>query len=67
MDKSQVFGAIICLVLAAFFEILALVLPAEKVWFTFSLAGLNVSIVSIILALVGLVLLFTLKPKKQIR
>ncbi|MFC1879460.1 hypothetical protein ACFLZW_06060 [Chloroflexota bacterium] len=67
MKKSQIVGGVVCLVLAAFLEILAIVLPAEKVWFTIMVGGLNISIVSVILLIVGLVLLATPVLKKQER
>jgi hypothetical protein len=65
MNTSQVIGGIVCLALAALLEILALVLPTNKVWFTITLGGINISIIAVILVLVGLVMLVAPKRKKK--
>ena len=55
MNKSQLIGGIICLVLAAFLTILGFTLSPDKMMF---MAG-NINIPAVILGILGLVLVFT--------
>ena len=64
MNKSQIIGGIICLILAAFLQLLAIVLSPEKLWLTIMLGSLNVSLPAVALLILGMVLLFT-KRKQQ--
>ena len=64
MNKSQLIGGIICLVLAALFTVLNFTLPADK--FIFMLGDANAPMVpAIILAIVGLILLVTAIDKEK--
>ena len=63
MEKSQVIGGIICLVLAAFLTVVYIQLPPEKLMFM--VGDNNVPLPPIILAVTGLLLLITARRKKQ--
>ena len=58
MNKSNVIGGIICLVLAAGFAAVSFALPPEKLMFMVGVNN-NVPLVPIILATIGVLLLAT--------
>jgi len=58
MNKSQVIGGIICLVLAGFLAVVSFTLPPEKLMFMVG-ANNNVPLAPIILAIIGILLLVT--------
>ncbi len=62
MDKSQLLGGIICLLLAAFFTVIRFALPLNEQWFLVGEA--NIPLVPIILGIVGLLLLLTARRSK---
>lgn len=66
MNKSQIIGGIICLVLAVFLAIVSFALPPEKLMFMVG-ANNNVPLAPIILAIIGVLLLATagLGKKKE--
>ena len=58
MNKSQVIGGIICLVLAAFLAVVSFTLPPEKLMFMVG-ENNNIPLAPIILAIIGILLLVT--------
>ena len=65
MNKSQLIGGIVCLVLAAGFQATAIGLSPEKVWFAVMVGGLNISLVAVALLIIGVLLLVTLKKQES--
>jgi hypothetical protein len=55
MDRSQLIGGIVCLVIAAFLTVIYFALPFEEQWFL--VGENNVPLAPIILAIIGLLLL----------
>lgn len=66
MNKSQIIGGVICLVVAVFLAIVSFTLPPEKLMFMVG-ANNNVPLAPIILAIIGVLLLATagLGKKKE--
>jgi len=62
MDRSQLIGGIICLLLAAFFTVIRFALPVDEQWFLVGEA--NIPLIPIILALLGLLLLLTARRRE---
>ena len=57
MNKSQLAGGIICLVIAAFLVAVSLALPPEKLWFL--VGENNIPLAPIVVAVIGILLLLT--------
>lgn len=63
MNKSQVIGGIVCLVVAAFLAAVSLALSPEKVWFL--VGENNIPLVPIVLAVIGVLLLVTAWMRRE--
>ena len=62
MNKSQVIGGVVCLIIAAGLAAVSFALPPEKVWF--SVGENNIPLVPIIVGALGLLLLVTARRKE---
>jgi len=62
MDKSQVIGGIICLVIATFLAVVYSQLPPEKLWFL--VGDNNIPLPPIIMGVIGLLLLLTARRRE---
>ena len=63
MNKSQVIGGIICLVIAACLAAVSFALSPEKVWFL--VGENNIPLVPIVLAVIGVLLLVTAWVRRE--
>ncbi|UCG25890.1 MAG: hypothetical protein JSW55_07860 [Chloroflexota bacterium] len=63
MNKSQLIGGIVCLVIAAFLAAVSLSLPPEKVWFL--VGENNIPLAPIVVAVIGILLLVTARRGQE--
>ena len=63
MDKSQVIGGIVCLIIAAFLTVAYFALPPEELGFL--VGENNLPLAPIVLGIIGLLLLITARKRAR--